>query len=145
MIFFQSVVDNLTVASFPDLEPENLKNKFARKKQQPTIYVPLEFPNYVVNSFCQHVNGNRQQLSAWIGEDEGYSSPVVKVSDHDRHFMSSSPVPLKTRSVGARGMLNLSSAETSSRWWGGVVRRGESQLRYLHRHLTMVQNYEVRR
>ncbi|GFW92763.1 uncharacterized protein TNCV_1735561 [Trichonephila clavipes] len=37
---------------------------------------------------------------------------------------SSSPVPLKTRRVGQRCTLNLSSAETSSRWCGVVVRRG---------------------
>ncbi|GFV38912.1 uncharacterized protein TNCV_192801 [Trichonephila clavipes] len=36
----------------------------------------------------------------------------------------SSPVPLKTRCVGQRCTLNLSRAETSSRWWGVVVRRG---------------------
>ncbi|GFW86946.1 uncharacterized protein TNCV_2811011 [Trichonephila clavipes] len=37
---------------------------------------------------------------------------------------SSSPVPLKTRRVGQRCTLNLSRAETSSRWCGVVVRRG---------------------
>ncbi|GFU95810.1 uncharacterized protein TNCV_4904021 [Trichonephila clavipes] len=39
--------------------------------------------------------------------------------------MSSSPVPLKTRHVGQRCMLNLSRTETPSRWCGVVVRRGE--------------------
>ncbi|GFV15649.1 hypothetical protein TNCV_1690611 [Trichonephila clavipes] len=34
--------------------------------------------------------------------EQGCGSPVVKVSDHDRHVMSSSPVPLKTRRVGQR-------------------------------------------
>ncbi|GFV56762.1 uncharacterized protein TNCV_2539641 [Trichonephila clavipes] len=58
---------------------------------------------------------------------------------------SSSPVPLKTRRVGQRCTLNLSRAETSSRWCGGVVRRGGCQLRCRPRHLTMVQNYVVRR
>ncbi|GFT29779.1 uncharacterized protein TNCV_4891771 [Trichonephila clavipes] len=53
----------------------------------------------------------------------GCGSPVVKVSDHGRHVMSSSPVPLKTRRVGQRCMLNLSKAETSSRWCDVVVRR----------------------
>ncbi|GFX01635.1 integrase catalytic domain-containing protein [Trichonephila clavipes] len=38
--------------------------------------------------------------------------------------MSSSPVPLKTRRVGQRCTLNLSRAQTSSRWCGVVVRRG---------------------
>ncbi|GFU77406.1 uncharacterized protein TNCV_3497801 [Trichonephila clavipes] len=42
---------------------------------------------------------------------------------------SSSPVPLKTRRVGQRCTLNLSRAETSSRWCGVVVRRGGCQLR----------------
>ncbi|GFV63922.1 uncharacterized protein TNCV_3787951 [Trichonephila clavipes] len=37
---------------------------------------------------------------------------------------SSSPVPLKTHRVGQRCPLNLSRAETSSRWCGVVVRRG---------------------
>ncbi|GFX48933.1 uncharacterized protein TNCV_2797241 [Trichonephila clavipes] len=37
---------------------------------------------------------------------------------------SSSPVPLKTRRVGQRCTLNLSRAETFSRWCGVVVRRG---------------------
>ncbi|GFW68767.1 hypothetical protein TNCV_3639821 [Trichonephila clavipes] len=53
----------------------------------------------------------------------GCGSPVVKVSDHDRHVMSSSPVPLNTRCVGQRCTLNLSRAETSFRV-GVVVRRG---------------------
>ncbi|GFX59569.1 hypothetical protein TNCV_3053881 [Trichonephila clavipes] len=44
----------------------------------------------------------------------GCGSPVVKVSDHDRHVVSSSPVPLKTRRVGQRCTLNLSRAQTSS-------------------------------
>ncbi|GFT84546.1 uncharacterized protein TNCV_3380521 [Trichonephila clavipes] len=38
---------------------------------------------------------------------------------------SSSPVPLIPRRVGQRCTLNLSRAETSSRWCGVVVRRGE--------------------
>ncbi|GFT15051.1 uncharacterized protein TNCV_4316321 [Trichonephila clavipes] len=58
---------------------------------------------------------------------------------------SLSPVPLKTRRVGQRCTLNLSRAETSSRRCGVVVRRGGCQLRCRPRHLTMVQNYVVRR
>ncbi|GFW18394.1 uncharacterized protein TNCV_1184221 [Trichonephila clavipes] len=37
---------------------------------------------------------------------------------------SSSPVPLRTRRVGQRCTLNLSRAETFSRWCGVVVRKG---------------------
>ncbi|GFT48886.1 uncharacterized protein TNCV_2771041 [Trichonephila clavipes] len=58
------------------------------------------------------------------GPAEGCGSPVVKVSDHGRHVMSSSPVPLKTRRVGQRCTSSLSRAETSSRWCSVVVRRG---------------------
>ncbi|GFT95887.1 uncharacterized protein TNCV_312261 [Trichonephila clavipes] len=47
--------------------------------------------------------------------------------------------------VGERCTLNLSRAQTSSRWCGVVVRRGGCHLRCRPRHLTMVQNYEVRR
>ncbi|GFV77514.1 hypothetical protein TNCV_1070431 [Trichonephila clavipes] len=39
-------------------------------------------------------------LSSVVGWD--YASHVVKVSDHGRHVMSSSPVPLKTRRVVCR-------------------------------------------
>ncbi|GFY10923.1 uncharacterized protein TNCV_1124451 [Trichonephila clavipes] len=38
--------------------------------------------------------------------------------------MSSSPVPLKTSRVGQRCTLNLSRAQSSSRWCGVAVRRG---------------------
>ncbi|GFX86361.1 hypothetical protein TNCV_2562501 [Trichonephila clavipes] len=57
------------------------------------------------------------------GMRRGCGSPVVKVSDHGR---SSSPVPLKTRHVGARCTLNLSRTQTSSRGCGVVVRRGSA-------------------
>ncbi|GFW48614.1 uncharacterized protein TNCV_4241951 [Trichonephila clavipes] len=63
---------------------------------------------------------------------EGCGCPVVKVSDHGRHVMSSSPVPLKTRLVGQRCTLNLSRAETSSHWCGVVVRRGRSSSGVVH-------------
>ncbi|GFV21420.1 uncharacterized protein TNCV_2371771 [Trichonephila clavipes] len=45
---------------------------------------------------------------------------------------SSSPVPLKTRRVGQRCTLNLSIAETSSRWCGVVVRTGGASLGVVH-------------
>ncbi|GFU43564.1 uncharacterized protein TNCV_4005921 [Trichonephila clavipes] len=44
----------------------------------------------------------------------------------------SSPVPLKTRRVGQRCPLNLSRAETSSRWCGVVVRRGGASSGVVH-------------
>ncbi|GFX80814.1 transposable element Tcb2 transposase [Trichonephila clavipes] len=45
-------------------------------------------------------------------------SLVVKVSDRGWHVMSSSPVPLKSRRVEELCTLNLSRAQTSSRWCG---------------------------
>ncbi|GFY11322.1 uncharacterized protein TNCV_4473051 [Trichonephila clavipes] len=45
---------------------------------------------------------------------------------------NSSPVPLKTRRVGQRCTLNLSRAETSSRWCGVVVRRGGTRSGVVH-------------
>ncbi|GFW12071.1 hypothetical protein TNCV_4531361 [Trichonephila clavipes] len=49
-----------------------------------------------------------------LDHTRGRGSLVVKVSDHGRHAMSSSPLPLKTRLVGERCTLNLSRAQTSS-------------------------------
>ncbi|GFT50458.1 uncharacterized protein TNCV_1314271 [Trichonephila clavipes] len=62
-------------------------------------------------------------LTTTLPQRRGCGSPVVKVSNHGRHVGSSIQVPLKTR-VGQRCTLNLSRAETSSRWCGVVVRRG---------------------
>ncbi|GFX99817.1 uncharacterized protein TNCV_258561 [Trichonephila clavipes] len=62
----------------------------------------------------------------------GCGSPVVKVSNHGRHVMSSIPVPPKTRRVGQQCTLNLSRTETSSRWCGVVVRRGGASSGVVH-------------
>ncbi|GFX12936.1 uncharacterized protein TNCV_3659321 [Trichonephila clavipes] len=59
--------------------------------------------------------------------------------------MGSNLVPLKTRSVGERCKLNLSRTQTSSHWCGVEIRRAGCQFKYRPRHLTMVQNYRVRR
>ncbi|GFW20676.1 uncharacterized protein TNCV_1048991 [Trichonephila clavipes] len=71
---------------------------------------------------------------------------VATVAEWYRHRIeagcvpSLSPVPLKTRRVGQRCTLNLSGAETSSRWYGVVVWREGCQLRCHPRHLTMILN-----
>ncbi|GFU76612.1 uncharacterized protein TNCV_1272611 [Trichonephila clavipes] len=93
--------------------------------------VGITSPNY-------DTNGRTFELSTdlrCIAPLHGGSLVVLGVT-------SSSPVPLKTRRVGERCTLNLSRAQTSSCWNGEVVKRG--QLKYRPRHLTMVQNYEVR-
>ncbi|GFV15698.1 uncharacterized protein TNCV_986811 [Trichonephila clavipes] len=63
---------------------------------------------------------------------KGCSRPVVKVSDRGWLVTNSSPVPLKTHHVGQRCTLNLSRAETSSRWCGVVVRRGGASSGVVH-------------
>ncbi|GFS61257.1 uncharacterized protein TNCV_3104931 [Trichonephila clavipes] len=45
---------------------------------------------------------------------------------------SSSPVPLKAHCVGVRRTLNLSRAQTSSRWCGVVVSRWGASLGVVH-------------
>ncbi|GFU85325.1 uncharacterized protein TNCV_2386301 [Trichonephila clavipes] len=75
----------------------------------------------------------------------GHGSKMVKVSNHGWRVMSSSPVPLQTHRVEERCTLNLSRAQRSSRWCGVEARRGSCQLRCRPRHLTMVQNDELRR
>ncbi|GFT70357.1 hypothetical protein TNCV_2658091 [Trichonephila clavipes] len=55
-------------------------------------------------------------------------SLVVKISDRGWFVTSSSPVPLKICRVGKRCTLNLSRAQTSSRWCGVVVRRGPEKV-----------------
>ncbi|GFS91907.1 uncharacterized protein TNCV_1930871 [Trichonephila clavipes] len=70
---------------------------------------------------------------------------LVKLLDRDWRIMRLSPVRLKIRRLGKRCTLNLSRAQTFSRWCGVVVGRGGSQLRCCPHHLTMVQNDEVHR
>ncbi|GFT91235.1 uncharacterized protein TNCV_4044641 [Trichonephila clavipes] len=89
--------------------------------------------NYITTVFML-----QRVTQAAVAEWYGYRTVACFVT-------GSSPVPLKTRRVGQRCTLNLSRAETSSRWCGVVVRRGGCQLRCRPRHLTMVQNYVVRR
>ncbi|GFY32747.1 uncharacterized protein TNCV_4638531 [Trichonephila clavipes] len=91
------------------------------------------------SSVCGHV---AQKFEGYLFTNGGFyrrrvealgcGSPVVKVSNHGRHVMSSIPVPLKTRRVGQRCTLNLSRAETSSRWCGVVVRRGGASSGVVH-------------
>ncbi|GFU52358.1 hypothetical protein TNCV_3958731 [Trichonephila clavipes] len=76
-----------------------------------------------------------RELSENESDEEHFrdsGSLVIKVSDHDKHVMTSSPVPLKTRRLGQRCTLNLSKAVTSSRWCGVVVRRGGASSGVVH-------------
>ncbi|GFS73855.1 uncharacterized protein TNCV_1458801 [Trichonephila clavipes] len=67
---------------------------------------------------------HERSYAAFLVRSSDRGSPVVKVSDQGWRVMSSSPVHLKTRRVGARCTLNLSRTQTSSRWCDVVVRRG---------------------
>ncbi|GFT68379.1 uncharacterized protein TNCV_659751 [Trichonephila clavipes] len=71
------------------------------------------------------VSAGKKVLSDSSGLTSGYRNVACFVT-------SSSPVPLKTRRVGQRCTLNLSRAETSSRWCGGVVRRGGASSGVVH-------------
>ncbi|GFV88152.1 uncharacterized protein TNCV_3243011 [Trichonephila clavipes] len=96
------------------------------------------FNFFSLGSFIPKESNSQKSDMAAVAEWYRYRTVACFVT-------GSSPVPLKTRRVGQRCTLNLSRAETSSRWCGVVVRRGGCQLRCRPRHLTMVQNYVVRR
>ncbi|GFT43031.1 uncharacterized protein TNCV_3768761 [Trichonephila clavipes] len=74
---------------------------------------PIAPKRWHVKILYNDVRAHRYREAFW-----GCGSPMVKVSDHGRHVLSSSRIPLKTRRVGQRCTLNLSRAETSSRWCG---------------------------
>ncbi|GFV30727.1 uncharacterized protein TNCV_951481 [Trichonephila clavipes] len=106
--------------------------------------------NAAMEAICKN-EGNKNIAVAVDGtwQKRGYTSlngivTVTSIETVACFVTGSSPVPLKTRRVGQRCTLNLSRAETSSRWCGVGVERG-CQLRCRPRHLTMVQNYVVRR
>ncbi|GFT28352.1 uncharacterized protein TNCV_646541 [Trichonephila clavipes] len=81
-------------------------------------YLHIPFPNLATNTIH-----NVAAVTEWYR----YRNVVCLVT-------SLSPVPLTTRRVGQRCTLNLSRAETFSRWCGVVVRRGGGvcQLRCVH-------------
>ncbi|GBL81362.1 hypothetical protein AVEN_165496-1, partial [Araneus ventricosus] len=78
-------------------------------------------------------------------EDEGRSGLVVGSRPRDRRVAFRNPIPLKIRRVwGLLHAKSYGSVQTSSRWCGAEVWRGGCQLGCRPRHLTAVQNYEVR-
>ncbi|GFX43327.1 uncharacterized protein TNCV_2390351 [Trichonephila clavipes] len=80
--------------------------------------------SWVYETFVPSVEHLIFRIPATNGRIRDMPGIFKNVSDHDRHVMSSSPVPLKIRLVGERCTLNLSRAQRSSRWCGVVVRRG---------------------
>ncbi|GFU98469.1 uncharacterized protein TNCV_3653001 [Trichonephila clavipes] len=76
-----------------------------------------------------------RSLPCQLTEFENHEAAVAEWYRHRivaGFVTSSSPVPLKTCRVGQRCTLNLSRAETSSRWCGVVVRRGGASSGVVH-------------
>ncbi|GFV18128.1 uncharacterized protein TNCV_169321 [Trichonephila clavipes] len=86
----------------------------------------------ITNFFIPELN-NHDVQELWFQQDG-----TAAVAEWYRYrtvacfVTGSSPVPLKTRRVGQRCTLNLSRAETSSRWCGVVVRRGGASSGVVH-------------
>ncbi|GFX21174.1 hypothetical protein TNCV_4367531 [Trichonephila clavipes] len=92
----------------PSLGPRRVKNRTLRLQQS------WRHLSTSSSQAVRHMTGLR-----WRSREKyGRGILEVKISDHGRHVMISSPVPLKTRREGARCTLNLSRAQTSSRWVG---------------------------
>ncbi|GFU98597.1 transposable element Tcb2 transposase [Trichonephila clavipes] len=131
------LMQRLTGAIF---QQDNARPHTARVSQDclPTVTTlpwPAQSPDLSPVEYIWDHLGWRVGSPLEFERTRGYSgcgSPEVKVSDHGRHVMSSSPVPLKTRRVGQRCTLNLSRAEMSSRWCGVVVRRGDASSGVVH-------------
>ncbi|GFU92091.1 uncharacterized protein TNCV_1659231 [Trichonephila clavipes] len=105
------------------------------KVQNPYIGVEWNFEKWVASSVLSFVTNNpaaENTLSA------STNVGVAAVAEWYRYRIvacfvtGSNPVPLKTRRVGQRCTLNLSRAETSSRWCGVVVRRGGASSGVVH-------------
>ncbi|GFX05392.1 uncharacterized protein TNCV_1007141 [Trichonephila clavipes] len=104
-------------------------------------------PLYLIEAQIARSAANSLHAASWcvvnIKINSNYVPPsdkmfVAAVAEWYRYrtvacfVTGSSPVPLKTRRVGQRCTLNLSRAETSSRWCGEVVRRGGASSGVVH-------------
>ncbi|GFU42450.1 hypothetical protein TNCV_4555811 [Trichonephila clavipes] len=69
-------------------------------------------PVHIFDAHTVNSKRYRDEILEACFHDRGCDSPVVKVSDHGRNVMCSSPIPLKACRV--RCKLNLSRAEVSS-------------------------------
>ncbi|GFV32457.1 uncharacterized protein TNCV_1677431 [Trichonephila clavipes] len=114
----------------PDLNPiENVWDALGR--QVAGRNYPPTNKNTLIRALTEEWDKLPQQLldnvvqMAAVAEWYGYRTVACFVT-------GSSPVPLKTRRVGQRCTLNLSRAETSSRWCDVVVRRGGASSGVVH-------------
>ncbi|GFV97608.1 uncharacterized protein TNCV_2041161 [Trichonephila clavipes] len=132
-----SVSGILRTFSYSGTSSSKRRGKCGRKRKTTPRTEKILIQNCKINPMKTSIDLRKDLVTA-VAEWFRYRTVACFVT-------GSSPVPLKTRRVGQRCTLNLSRAETSSRWCGVVVRRGGSPLRCRPRHLTMVQNYVVRR
>ncbi|GFY05191.1 uncharacterized protein TNCV_2206371 [Trichonephila clavipes] len=96
----------------------------------------ISFSSRAVTTKARHLKSKRV---IFFFVNNSYPHPnVAAVAEEYRYrnvayfVSSSSPVPLKTRRVGQRCTLNLSRAETFSRWCGVVARRGGASSGVVH-------------
>ncbi|GFW93121.1 uncharacterized protein TNCV_3888621 [Trichonephila clavipes] len=108
---------NGTMVRIPDAD-FNIIPRSVTKNTTP-CFTRIRTTTICVNN--QGLIGNVTAVAEWYG----YRTVACFVT-------GSSPVPLKTRRVGQRCTLNLSRAETSSRWCGVVVRRGGASSGVVH-------------
>ncbi|GFX18728.1 uncharacterized protein TNCV_3018861 [Trichonephila clavipes] len=98
---------------------------------------PITQPSTKLKS-CKCLRRRKRSKIITLNEHSSITEKEAAVAEWYRHRIvagyvtSSSPVPLKTRRVGQRCTLNLSRAETSSRWCGVVVRRGGASSGVVH-------------
>ncbi|GFY02936.1 zinc finger BED domain-containing protein 5 [Trichonephila clavipes] len=129
---FEELVTDLTSMRassekyFPEEQNTKMKlNSWIHNPFLPNLQKPESMSNETYESLLE-------MSSDTIITHHSLRNPVAAVAEWYRYrtvacfVTGSSPVPLKTRRVGQRCTLNLSRAETSSRWCGVVVREGAS-------------------
>ncbi|GFY20567.1 hypothetical protein TNCV_211991 [Trichonephila clavipes] len=100
--------------------------------KRPSVYININTKFIPLLSSDEQYFGCNKSAQRVTHHRTGCSSPVVKVSNHGRHAMSSCPLPLKIRPVGQRCTLNMSRTETRSHWCGVVVRREGARSGVVH-------------
>ncbi|GFX92873.1 uncharacterized protein TNCV_4014821 [Trichonephila clavipes] len=104
--------------NLPHLEIETLEDKLLKKSLIGSLLL-----NELIVALLKGIFPGRRMAA--VAEWYRYRTVACFVT-------GSSPVPLKTRRVGQRCTLNLSRAETSSRWCGVEVRRGGASSGVVH-------------
>ncbi|GFW79866.1 integrase catalytic domain-containing protein [Trichonephila clavipes] len=115
----KAVVENVR-----ELLTANDNSKSIKNSRKFTKFDNCIFCDKLHASECSNEVSNMKQVAA-VAEWHRYRIVACLVT-------SSSPVPLKTRRGGQRCTLNLSRAETSSRWCGVVVRTGGASSGVVH-------------